>query len=158
MKKFIILLLVLFCFELIGCSNSSKLIDSVLKTIPPDPGEAGKATLEGIDSDNDGVRDDIERWIVLENENLPVKTKEKFIKHTKIYTSIMVNDNTSLDMNEQEIKASYCLEQSLGNDEDKYIHYLAQIGNTKERILKQYRMVDDVHDIDSSIMENIQCD
>jgi hypothetical protein len=31
--------------------------------IPPDPGEAGKATLEGIDSDKDGVRDDVQRWI-----------------------------------------------------------------------------------------------
>ena len=33
--------------------------------VPPDPGEAGKQTLEGIDSDNDGVRDDLQRWIVL---------------------------------------------------------------------------------------------
>ncbi len=31
--------------------------------LPPDPGEAGKATLAGIDSDNDGVRDDIQRYI-----------------------------------------------------------------------------------------------
>jgi hypothetical protein len=33
-------------------------------TLPPDPGEAGKATLAGIDSDHDGVRDDLEREIV----------------------------------------------------------------------------------------------
>ena len=33
-------------------------------TLPPDPGEAGKQTLEGIDSDNDGVRDDLQREIV----------------------------------------------------------------------------------------------
>ena len=32
--------------------------------LPPDPGEAGKATLAGIDSDQDGVRDDLEREIV----------------------------------------------------------------------------------------------
>jgi hypothetical protein len=31
--------------------------------LPPDPGEAGKATIEGIDSDNDGVRDDVQRYI-----------------------------------------------------------------------------------------------
>lgn len=31
--------------------------------LPPDPGEAGKATLEGIDSDKDGIRDDVQRWI-----------------------------------------------------------------------------------------------
>ena len=29
--------------------------------LPPDPGEAGKLTLAGIDSNNDGVRDDLER-------------------------------------------------------------------------------------------------
>ncbi len=32
--------------------------------LPPDPGEAGKLTLAGIDSNNDGVRDDLEREIV----------------------------------------------------------------------------------------------
>jgi len=32
-------------------------------SLPPDPGEAGKATLAGIDSDGDGVRDDVQRWI-----------------------------------------------------------------------------------------------
>ena len=35
--------------------------DNVL--LPPDPGEAGKQTLLGIDSDSDGVRDDIQRYI-----------------------------------------------------------------------------------------------
>src|SRR2546430_1155332 len=30
---------------------------------PADPGEAGKRTLEGIDSDRDGLRDDVQRWI-----------------------------------------------------------------------------------------------
>lgn len=33
--------------------------------LPPDPGEAGKATLAGIDSDGDGIRDDIQRYIAL---------------------------------------------------------------------------------------------
>jgi hypothetical protein len=33
--------------------------------LPPDPGAAGKATLAGIDSDGDGIRDDVQRWIAL---------------------------------------------------------------------------------------------
>ena len=33
--------------------------------LPPDPGEAGRTTLAGIDSDGDGVRDDIQRYIAL---------------------------------------------------------------------------------------------
>jgi hypothetical protein len=33
--------------------------------LPPDPGEVGKQTLVGIDSDNDGVRDDVQRYLAL---------------------------------------------------------------------------------------------
>jgi len=33
--------------------------------LPEDPGEAGMATLVGIDSDSDGVRDDVQRYIAL---------------------------------------------------------------------------------------------
>ncbi len=40
------------------------LADQTGITLPPDPGESGKQTLAGIDSDHDGVRDDIERWIL----------------------------------------------------------------------------------------------
>ncbi|MGH8501297.1 MAG: hypothetical protein ACREVE_02270 [Gammaproteobacteria bacterium] len=39
--------------------------------LPPDPGEAGKATLLGIDSNDNGIRDDVERYIVLENRDNP---------------------------------------------------------------------------------------
>jgi hypothetical protein len=34
-----------------------------LANLPPDPGEAGKVTIDGIDVDKDGVRDDVQRWI-----------------------------------------------------------------------------------------------
>ena len=34
-------------------------------TLPPDPGKAGKQTLMGVDSDGDGLRDDIQRYIYL---------------------------------------------------------------------------------------------
>jgi hypothetical protein len=40
-------------------------------TLPPDPGEAGKQTLDGIDSNGNGVRDDIERFIALRYANSP---------------------------------------------------------------------------------------
>jgi len=36
-----------------------------LATLPPDPGEAGLATIAGIDSDKDGVRDDVQRFVAL---------------------------------------------------------------------------------------------
>lgn len=39
-------------------------VTDVSLNLPPDPAEAGKLTLAGIDSDHDGVRDDLEREIV----------------------------------------------------------------------------------------------
>lgn len=42
--------------------------------LPPDPGEAGKATVAGIDSNNNGVRDDVERWIVF---NIPDSARHR---------------------------------------------------------------------------------
>ncbi len=40
---------------------------------PPDPGEYGKRTIAGIDSDRDGVRDDVQRWIYAFVPNEPKK-------------------------------------------------------------------------------------
>jgi hypothetical protein len=37
--------------------------------LPPDPGPAGDATLEGVDVNGNGIRDDIERWIYLTYPN-----------------------------------------------------------------------------------------
>jgi hypothetical protein len=34
-------------------------------SLPPDPGEAGLAILAGIDSDEDGVRDDVQRLLAV---------------------------------------------------------------------------------------------
>jgi len=48
--------------------------DRSLSGLPPDPGPAGRATLEGIDSDNDGVRDDVQRWIAI---NYPSSEKTR---------------------------------------------------------------------------------
>jgi hypothetical protein len=43
---------------------------------PPHPGEAGMKTLLGIDSDQDGVRDDLEIWINQKFSNTPDQNKE----------------------------------------------------------------------------------
>ncbi len=40
---------------------------------PPDPGASGKKTLIGIDSDHDGLRDDLQRWIHARFPNEPKK-------------------------------------------------------------------------------------
>ena len=54
---------------MIGCSGSGGDTSSGggggQTGLPPDPGPAGMATLAGIDSNNNGVRDDVERYIAL---------------------------------------------------------------------------------------------
>ncbi|NUO07215.1 MAG: putative metal-binding motif-containing protein [Candidatus Brocadia sp.] len=45
--------------------NPSTPDDDAVVNLPPDPGEEGKKTLLGIDTDGDGVRDDIQRYIYL---------------------------------------------------------------------------------------------
>ena len=65
-----LLSILMFLFLISGCWDSDtkqtptgevEIIDG--HTLPPDPGEAGKETLLGIDSNDDGVRDDVERYI-----------------------------------------------------------------------------------------------
>ena len=55
---------------------------SIFATLPPDQGAAGKVTLAGIDSDNDGVRDDVQRWIVMTYPNSQ-KTRAALTQMTK---------------------------------------------------------------------------
>lgn len=54
--------------------------------LPPDPGEEGKKTLEGINSNNDkwGLRDDIERFIAIEHKDAPIENREVLSQYAKI--------------------------------------------------------------------------
>ncbi|QQR91341.1 MAG: hypothetical protein IPJ88_06345 [Myxococcales bacterium] len=45
----------------LGCHSSKQGSAPFGGEMPPDPGEAGRSTLEGIDSNENGVRDDLER-------------------------------------------------------------------------------------------------
>lgn len=66
--------------------------------LPKDPGEAGKATLEGIDSDNDGVRDDIQRYIALKFTD-SAKFKALMTQHAKtMQSAILVADDKALSI------------------------------------------------------------
>ncbi len=71
-------------FWLIKYGSSSQPIPSTILDVdkhfnhfpsnfPPDPGDAGRQTIEGIDADHDGVRDDVQRWIYAYVPNEPPK-------------------------------------------------------------------------------------
>lgn len=62
--KLVLIFVTVILLMIAGCGGSdapsSADQEPVYGHLPPDPGEAGKVTLEGIDSDNDGVRDDLQ--------------------------------------------------------------------------------------------------
>lgn len=84
--------------------------DPVL-TLPPDPGEAGKITLEGIDFDQDGLRDDIQRYIALTYPDSR-KTREALRQAAAALQKIILqspDEESALRNTELEARASECL-------------------------------------------------
>ena len=78
--------------------------------LPPDPGEAGKQTLQGVDSDNDGVRDDVQRWIAL--TFLSSQKTQLALRDATMATQnlLLAVDSTSAQTaTEQELAAARCL-------------------------------------------------
>lgn len=85
--------------------------------LPPDPGEAGKATLAGIDFDNDGVRDDIQRYIAMTYPN-SAKTRAALTQYAKVVQNAILdaNDKQKSVQHGQEVsEASECLTYVLGS-------------------------------------------
>ncbi len=109
--------------------------------LPPDPGEAGKATLLGIDADNDGVRDDVQRWTVQNIPSAPriralVKTRQARFQATIL---AKISGSNVIPRAVSEMKSTACvlneLEKTLTEKEASLI--LRELGalelNTRER-------------------------
>ena len=125
--------------------QSSKLIQVPADPIPlpPDPGEAGKQTLAGIDSDGDGVRDDIQRYIAL---NYPdsEKTRAALTQTTCAMQGALLDaDNEQASINHviEDFAAGDCLSYIKGT-KDAWLIFAAlraRILNTKDRSLAYVR-------------------
>ena len=79
--------------------------------LPPDPGEAGKATLTGVDSDGDGLRDDIQRYIALTYPDSQ-KTRAALRQYTFALNKVMLespDEESALNNTELIHRASECL-------------------------------------------------
>ena len=105
---------------------------------PPHPGEAGEQTLLGIDSDKDGVRDDIEIWI---NERF--EGQENLIKAMKQYAQtyqeglkVAHDKEASIKATHDSFRAANCIRWIIGIDEETKIdkEFMFNFLNTKERI------------------------
>jgi hypothetical protein len=111
-------------------------IDASLEV--PDPGPAGKVTLAGIDSDNDGVRDDVQRWIA-ENFGNSLKTKAAMKQQAEMSQLKLMSAEDrqkSIAATYKGFKAQHCLWSIRGIDEAELLSkkLIALQLNTDSRI------------------------
>jgi hypothetical protein len=104
--------------------------------LPPDPGDAGKVTLGGIDSDHDGVRDDLQRYIALTYAGSPA-TVSALRQTAKVVQSALL-DNTSpgasINHATDLARALECLEATRPADAmTVHQNLVAQTLNTEQR-------------------------
>ncbi|MBA6295466.1 hypothetical protein [Colwellia sp. MB02u-9] len=117
--------------------------------LPPDPGAAGKISIAGIDSDNDGIRDDIQRFIFLNYLNAEI-TQNALIDVAIILQNSLTSTTKNQAIQTAELldRATECLiyatsmrvgenQISLETIEDAQdIHnaLLSQVVNTEDRL------------------------
>jgi len=114
--------------------------------LPPDPGEAGKESLLGIDSDLDGVRDDVQRYIMRTYPDQP-EVRKALIEIAKVSQLILRPDLEEADVID--------LAQDLTNDIQCLYYYSptnasqlqnllrAEIFNTDDRVRHYFRNYDE---------------
>jgi len=78
-------------------------------TLPPDPGEAGKTTLAGIDADGDGVRDDVQRWIAFTHPT-SAKTRAALSQSAVAFQAEIAGSNSFV---QQVMYATDCISATL---------------------------------------------
>jgi hypothetical protein len=104
--------------------------------LPPDPGEVGKQTLEGIDSDRDGVRDDIQRYVAYKYLS-SARTRRAVTQYAKAAESFLLSGTdtaSSLSLAhaiDDGITCVYALSPSSAHDDVQSLR--AILVNTKER-------------------------
>ena len=107
--------------------------------LPPDPGSAGDATIEGVDVNDNGIRDDIERWIALTYQESD-KTRQALIQNYYPLQNFMIhareddrdavyNDMTALQ------RSSECLYYVRRDDANDLLAELESVVvNTSDRV------------------------
>ena len=105
--------------------------------LPPDPGDAGKATLEGIDSDNDGVRDDVQRWIGM-NAYPTESGRAALTQYAKAMQRLLISsdETTAVEAAQATTDATACFQFIRWSDDDaiEILGFLkAEYLNTIER-------------------------
>ena len=117
-----VILLVLL--SITGKSLGSPTSPSAQSVLPPDPGEAGKTTLAGIDSDGDGVRDDIQRYIVLTYSDSE-KTRAALMQQARAWQAYLLNasdEEKAIRYEKEQRYAADCLSYILNDNTQILVH------------------------------------
>ncbi|MDR1910851.1 MAG: hypothetical protein LBQ52_00685 [Helicobacteraceae bacterium] len=99
----------------LAAAFGDKTLEEINPNLPPDPDEEGKKTLEGIDSDKDGVRDDVQRIIWKyaprpDQEKLRLALFQRARAWQQILTLDTSDRNAVLEARENHFRASECLD------------------------------------------------
>lgn len=110
--------------------------------LPPDPGTSGKVPLFGIDSDGDGVRDDVQRWIVLTYPNSEITRAALRQKAILLQNALMYSDDQmlSIEVARENGRAAECLYYT--NPDNAYMlatELRSVVLNTEERSVAYIR-------------------
>jgi hypothetical protein len=108
--------------------------------LPPDPGSQGEKTLEGIDSNQNGVRDDVERYIGLHYPD-SAKTRAALMQYAQAMQENLLNQKPSLDPVHKIFRAQNCLVYIVGiSSWSKMMTPMeAVILNTESRLTAYYK-------------------
>lgn len=114
-------------------------LDVVFPDLPPDPGEAGKKTVAGIDADGDGVRDDVQRYIyrTYSQDELKRKAMLQYAKAQQERLRNVLNREISIEKSNKFLRAAECVVAVFGDVRSTFgpLDILdAVIVNTKARV------------------------
>lgn len=119
----LIAVVILLTLPLAGCTKHSASLNDPPASFtypagtPPDPGSAGKATIDGIDQDSNGVRDDVQRWILARHPGKPKVQKALFLLARNIGQSLKSPQGEALrKLDHDGFIASDCLDRALGTN------------------------------------------
>lgn len=121
--------------------------DDIGVNLPPDPGEEGKKTLLGIDTDGDGVRDDIQRYIYFTYPD-DKKLRLGLTYYAKEFQGVLKDANdreAAYDHAMKMVRHGDCLWYLKGEEAIDICRALrAQILNTRERSIAYIKYSDNL--------------
>jgi hypothetical protein len=95
-------------------------IDVMGENLPPDPGEKADLTVQGIDANNNGIRDDVE-LAIFKKYPYSAKARAAMLQYAHALqmetTETMVNEGTAIAVAQERSRASGCIGKTVSRDD-----------------------------------------